>query len=64
MLLQEEKNLKKIQELEAAKDKLSDLINKLKENPTMSDEELEEISGGSNTLSVNCGTCKSSDAEN
>jgi hypothetical protein len=46
MSQQEEQNQKKIQELEIAKSKLSDLIDKLHQNPSLSDEEMEEIAGG------------------
>jgi hypothetical protein len=43
---QEEKNQKKIQELESAKTKLSGLIEKLQENPSLSDDEIAGIAGG------------------
>lgn len=46
MSQQEELNQKKIQEMESAKSKLSDLIDKLKENPSLSEEEIDELAGG------------------
>ena len=33
--------------METAKGKLSDLIDKLKENPALSEEEIDELAGGS-----------------
>jgi hypothetical protein len=61
---QQEKNQKKIQELEAAKSKLSTLIEKLKANPSLSDEEISKIEGGASsglpgesTSDQNCGIC-------
>ena len=46
MSQQEELNQTKIQEMETAKGKLSDLIDKLKENPSLSEDEINEIAGG------------------
>jgi hypothetical protein len=59
---QQEKNQKKIQELEAAKSKLTTLIEKLKANPSLSDEEISKIEGGASDLGAatsdqNCGIC-------
>jgi hypothetical protein len=59
---QQEKNQKKIQELEAAKSKLTTLIEKLKANPSLSDEEISKIEGGASGVSEltsdqNCGIC-------
>jgi len=62
---QTEKNQQKIQELEAAKTKLAVLIEKLKANPSLSDEEISKIEGGSFDDTIdqdssgdqNCGIC-------
>lgn len=41
----------KIQDLEAAQSKLSSLITQLKENPSLTDEELNELEGGTGSQS-------------
>lgn len=62
MSSQEEQNQKKIEELEAAKGKLSGLIEKLKENPALSEDEIAEIAGGQSSTTnpddtnTNCNT--------
>ncbi len=43
---QEEKKSTKVEELEKAKNKLSILIDALKENPSLSEEEISKIAGG------------------
>ncbi len=50
---QQEKNKKRIEELEAAKSKLTALIDKLKQNPSLSEDELSELSGGTNVGCAN-----------
>ncbi len=53
-----EEREEKIQDLEAAKDKLSNLISKLKENPSLTDEELNELEGGTGSqTNINCPNC-------
>ena len=47
MSTQQEKNQVRLQELETAKSKLETLIKKLRENPSLTDEEISEVEGGS-----------------
>ena len=46
IMSQQEENQKKVQELETAKNKLSDLIDKLKENPSLTEDEIAALEGG------------------
>jgi hypothetical protein len=56
-MAQDEKKQQRVQELDAAQGKLANLIQTLKENPSLTDEEIAGLEGGTASGTVNNSSC-------